>query len=202
MRKRQSHDRGQKQLRIGVRVTEQGFELLDGSALPKLRTGAVAEVFISADAIQEGPARNALLQERRKAFLEEGTVVLFGMSKSMLDRKRDGLIPSFDLMISPEYDYVEVKLMETLVLRIRGDQEARLDDCRCLIPALQVEASSLNHAFTLASQAYETKRKSHSGNVFDRGYALTPQNGWQSLADWRLSVLAQTFATSEQPVNG
>lgn len=202
MRTRQSHDRGQKQLRIGVRVTEQGFELLDGSALPKLRTGAVAEVFISADAIQEGPAKNALLQERRVVLLEKGEVVLLGMSRTMIENNRAGLIPASEVRLPGEYGYVEVELREPLFLRMRGDQEARLDDCHCWIPALKVEASSVNHAFTLASQAFETGRRSHSGNVFERGYALTTRNGWQSLADWRLGVLAQTFTKSEQPANG
>ncbi|MGD0096941.1 MAG: hypothetical protein ABSB60_10630 [Terracidiphilus sp.] len=202
MRKRQTHDRGQKQLRIGVRVTEQGFELLDGSTLPKLRVGTVAEIFVTADAIQEGPAKNALLQERRVVLLEKGELVLLGMSRTMIENNSKGLIPASDVRLPGEYGYVEVELREPLFLRMRGDQEARLDDCHCWIPALKVEASSLNHAFTLASQTFETGRRSHSGNVFERGYALTPQNNWRSLADWRLGVLAQTFAKSEQPMNG
>jgi hypothetical protein len=36
------------------------------------------------------------------------------------------------------------------------------------IPALEKSAESLNHAFTLISEVFETKRRSHSGNVFER----------------------------------
>ncbi len=194
MRRQRSQLQWQKQLRIGVRFTEHGFKLLDGSPLPKLKAGTVAEIFVSADAIEEGPSKVALLQEKRTMLLESGKVVLLGMSKAMIGKDCEGLVPGSQIRISPEYDYVAVELKGNLFLHMRGDQEARLDDCLCWIPSLKVEARSLNHAFTLASQAFETGRRSHSGNVFERGYALTPQSSWMSLADWRLGVLAQAFA--------
>jgi hypothetical protein len=63
-----------------------------------------------------------------------------------------------------EYWLVEVRLLQDLYLRIRGDQEGRLEYCQCFIPAFGKEAISLNHAFFQISQAYETRRKSHSGS--------------------------------------
>jgi hypothetical protein len=78
-----------------------------------------------------------------------------------------------------------------LKLQVRGDQEARLCPCVCAIPSLDKKAQSLNHAFTLISEAYETLRRSHSGNVFERVYAQDKTNKWVSLDEIRITAIAQ-----------
>ena len=75
--------------------------------------------------------------------------------------------------------------------QVRGDQEARLCPCVCAIPSLDKKAQSLNHAFTLISEAYETLRRSHSGNVFERVYAQDKTNKWVSLDEIRITAIAQ-----------
>lgn len=103
------------------------------------------------------------------------------------DTKAAGLIAKADMLT--EYRLVEVRLLEDLYLRIRGDQEGRLEYCQCLIPALEKEAISLNHAFTVIPQAYETRRKSHTGNAFGRAYALSASQQWVLLDDLRLAAI-------------
>lgn len=97
-----------------------------------------------------------------------------------------GLIPANAVSILSAYLFVEVKLDADLWLLVRGDQEARLSTAPCTIPALNKEAKSLNHAFMLISEGYETKRRSHSGNVFERAYAQDQLGNWQSLDELRL----------------
>lgn len=41
---------------------------------------------------------------------------------------------------------------------------------KCDIPALGKVANSLNHAYSLISEAYEIERISHIGNVFKKVY--------------------------------
>jgi hypothetical protein len=96
--------------------------------------------------------------------------------------------------------FVEVALKANLSLQVRGDQEARLSPCLCTIPALRHEAESLNHAFTLISEAYETKRRSHSGNVFERAYAQDERGNWQKLDELRLKAITKMVIGNEQPV--
>jgi hypothetical protein len=111
------------------------------------------------------------------------------------DPKADGLIQSFEQKgLAPKYWFVEVRLEQPLYLRIRGDQEARLEKCDCLIPALSESATSINHAFTIVWEAFERKRQSHTGNVFERVFAFT-ENRWLSLDDLRRSYLAKASKT-------
>jgi hypothetical protein len=92
-------------------------------------------------------------------------------------------------MCSPKgygYLFAEARLQEPLKLRLRGDKEALLENCKCHIPVLNTEARSLNHAFTLLSMKFETKRISHSGNVFARVYCYSEKRKeWHPLDELR-----------------
>ena len=60
----------------------------------------------------------------------------------------------------------EVVLLEPLLISVDGSERAKLNDCSCGIFLLDKEATSVNHAFTLLSEEFETDRMSHTGNVF------------------------------------
>jgi hypothetical protein len=51
-------------------------------------------------------------------------------------------------------------------------------------------AISLNHAFTMLSEMYETHRLSHTGNVYNRVFYQEANGYWYPLADLREGVLA------------
>jgi hypothetical protein len=181
-----------KNLRIGFRFDAETLTLLDGtSILTMLTKDTLGELMISPASIKDENLRSQLSRETEVALLESGSSVMFGVSPNMLDGTNGkGLIPSEDLGIVSSYVFVSVSLKSSVSLRIRGDQEARLSDCVCTIPAIRnKKARSLNHAFTIISEYYETKRRSHSGNVFQRAYAQTEKGEWLSLDDHRIRAV-------------
>jgi hypothetical protein len=190
-----SKGRFEKTLRIGVRFHGTGFVLLDGRPLPKLAEDSLAELVLSPEQIVDEGARAMFTAERMVPFLEVGASVMIGVSRNMLEGSSSkGMVDPRDLRIVSKYLFVPVKLEGSLFLRIRGDQEARLSDCDCSLAAVEAPAVSLNHAFTIISETYETLRRSHSGNVFDRAYALDKDGKWRSLDDLRTAALAEPVA--------
>ena len=184
-------ERYQKNLRIGVSFDGQTFRLLNGSALPKVVTGSFAELVISPDAISDSSERATFLREKTAVLLKSGESIMVGVSPNvMADTSKSGIISAEELKIASPYCFLEVRLDQDLLLRIRGDQESRLSPCVCIISATETRAESLNHAFTLISQLYETKRRSHSGNVFERAYARSRYGRWCSLAELRSEAIA------------
>ena len=160
--------------------------------MPELEKGAVAEVVLAPECIQDANVRARLTGEVSIRILAKGSFVLFGVSPSMIGNlKAAGLIGPNQVPILSDYAYVEGKLDDNLFLQVRGDQEARLSPCACTIPVLERQAQSLNHAFTVISEAFETRRRSHSGNVFERVYAEVDSGKWQSLYELRLSAISK-----------
>jgi hypothetical protein len=185
-------ERFQKRLRIGVLFDGASFLLLDGQPLPKLAKGSIAELVVAPESIEDASIRASLTGQKSIHFLAEGSLILFGVSPTMIgDKEAAGLVRPEHPRILSEYLFVEVKLNADLWLQVRGDQEAGLSRCLCTITALGRPAESLNHAFTLISEAYETKRRSHSGNVFERGYVMS-KSGWRNLDGLRLDAIARS----------
>jgi hypothetical protein len=191
-------ERFQKRLRIGVRFDGVGFVLVDGQPLPKLAMDSFAELVIAPESIEDEMVRANLAGLRTIPFLAEGSFILFGVSPAMIDDKQAaGLVRPEHPRILSEYLFVEVKLDADLWLQVRGDQEAGLSRCLCTITALGRSAQSLNHAFTIISEAYETKRRSHSGNVFDRGYVMSGAGWWQTLDEVRLDTIQRSLSNTD-----
>jgi len=188
-----SKDKFGKRLRIGVRFDGTSFIMLDGQPLPKLAKDSIAELVLAPESIQDERTRASLIGQRSIQFLKEDSLVLLGVSPAMIgEDPPPGLIRPDRPPIPTSDWYVEVQLNADLWLQVRGDDDAKLSRCPCTIPALKREAESLNHAFTLISEAYETKRLSHSGNVFLRGYVQLKSAWWQSLDELRLGALQRS----------
>ena len=187
----------EKHLRIGVRFEGSGFVLLDGKPLPKLAEGSVADLVVAPESIKDESIRFSLTSEKSMNLLEKGATVMIGVSPNMIeDIFAEGLIPASALSIPSPYLFVAVVLNADLWLQVRGDQEARLSSCTCTITALGAKADSLNHAFTVISQAFETKRRSHSGNVFERAFAHDDSGALQTLDTFRLAATRSRKAVS------
>jgi len=194
-----SKKRYEKHLKVGVRFDGEKFVLLDGSPLPKLKNDTHAELLLAPDSILDAKARAYLSGEKKIVILKKGSRVLFGVSRSMIeDIFAEGVDPHGPIPDRSGYQFVEARLNSDQSLQIRGDQEARLIPSPCHIPALATDAASLNHAFTLISEAFETKRLSHSGDVFERAFVQVDSENWKSLDELRLraiqSLLAETKA--------
>jgi hypothetical protein len=182
----------EKRLRIAVRFDGTKFALLDGSQLPAIAKDAVCELVLRPELLQNPADRNRLVRDEVFPILSQGSRVLLGVSPhSVGDPKAVGLINPQQIGVKTEYWLVEVRLGQELYIRIRGDQEAKLESCKCVIPALNLEATSINHAFTIISEAYETARLSHTGNVFERAYTPLGPYRWQTLDDMRIKAIAQ-----------
>jgi len=193
-----NNERYQKRLRIGVRVEESGFVLLDGKPLPQLHRGSVGEIVFAPECFVSEKIRTGLAGETRVPLLAKKTLIMMGMSPSVIgDAARKGLIHADSLRIFSEDMFIEVILEEDQLLQIRGDQVAKLAPCPCFIPALDQKARSLNHAFTLISEAYETLRRSHSGNAFLKAYAKGDSGRWVSLDEFRLHAIQRVASGSK-----
>jgi hypothetical protein len=185
----------EKRLRVAVRFDGTQFALLDGSPLPAIAKGAVCELVLRPEQLQNPDDRERFVRDEVFPILTQGSTVLLGVSPhSVGDPKAVGLICNpQEIGVQTEYWLVEVRLKQDLKIRIRGDQEARLEPCGCLIPSLEREATSVNHALTLISETYETERLSHTGNVFERAYTPVGPKRWQTLDDLRIKAIAQSL---------
>jgi hypothetical protein len=85
--------------------------------------------------------------------------------------------------------FVELVLLQALRLVRKPRKRSRLEDCPGTIPAISLEARSVNHAYSLISEAYEGWRRSHTGNVFrEVFFQSSDPDGlpwWRPLGDLR-----------------
>jgi hypothetical protein len=202
-------DKTKKTVRILVQFRPGSILRSDGTPLPIIRDGTIANLVLPASALADEAERQKLEEESAKELLPAKTSVFVGLNPTGTTKEdRDLLILASDLKCGPDprapktpsgvpqaprtligrgYDrFAEVVLKEPLILRIRGDKKPSLEECKCCIPVLRTEARSLNHAFTLLSVAFEAERISHTGNVFARGFCRCAKSkDWRSLNELR-----------------
>ena len=168
------------------------FKLSDDRDLPKIKEGAVGYLEMSEFSVLDHELLNELQAESDVQMLPAEENVYFGVSHNMVPSNlRNKLLTPEKLKIISNYRFIEVKLLEPLTLHLRGSKTPQLLDCKCLIPSLRnIEARSMNHAFTLISRHYEKKRRSHSGNVFQRGYYYDGKR-WLSFDKLRIRCQVQ-----------
>ena len=173
-------------VRIPVRISQGSVTLLDGGRLPRLKDGAIGDLVLDADTVQDSEFLRLLQAESTVEMLPSGTPVLMGVGLGVVPaEKQSKLKTSSGLRSHADYGFVEVCLTEPLRLRLRGTKDPMLEPCACRIPIVgKRNAISLNHAFTVISTEFETERKSHTGNVFERGFVKWGKN-WLSLGELR-----------------
>ncbi|MBI3249161.1 MAG: hypothetical protein HYZ50_21870 [Deltaproteobacteria bacterium] len=175
----------EKKVRIPVRVKNGRVVQLDGDSLPKIRDDAIGELILSAHSIEDSKIRESFQTEKIYELLPTDSSVFLAMSPGVVPIERaHQLISPSDLKILGGFLFAEVKLKETLKMKTRGTKNPILEPCSCFIPVLNKESQSLNHAFTLISTEFETKRISHTGNVFQRGFVKKGEK-WLSLDNLR-----------------
>lgn len=185
------------QIRLQVKLTDNGICLADGTPLPRLkkRTFAVLvvpECFVEKDdrALLAGPQAHLLLAAGRDLF--------FVMRPRAAD-PHQGLwwSPSRSTTNGKYEALARIRLKEDLKLEFSLGTRGRLSPCRCTIPVLGVSAYSINHAYTLLSEHYEASRRSHTGNVFTLGRVYEGRQ-WRSLDDLRWCVRKKVAAEAEE----
>jgi len=143
--------------------------MADGMPLPKIKEGAFGEWILSAFDLVEAPDRVRLTMERRVPFLGRGTPIWIRVDGKKVPQKLRGRLTT-KTSLAGAIDSVCVTLQENLDLILRPNADAKLAECPCSIPALNTEAKSLNHAYTLVSRKFEPTRRSYGGNVFQHVY--------------------------------
>jgi hypothetical protein len=145
-------DRFKKTVSIPIRIVNGQLAYFYGGELPRLREHTIGELIVPASAVTEPKSLASLQEEHVKEIRPANTKLLLGMRAKAFPAERrtfviypEGLFPRID------YGFIEVRLKEPLCLRLRGSKKATLESCRCFIPALDQEAKSLNHAYTLIS---------------------------------------------------
>ena len=155
-----------------VKLKDGQWTMDDGSPLPKIREGTVAELVLSAYAIMDEDVLKGLTEEREVPFLSAGTPLWARVAYREVANTELCKSVEFLSCWPPRNGSVFVKILlkEDLRLTLHPNKNARLTDCACSIPSMEVEAKSVNQACALVSAKFEPQRRSHTGSVFQNVY--------------------------------
>jgi hypothetical protein len=179
-------------VRIPVKLVDAKLVRTDGSQLPEIADGAEFDVVFSLSALKNQKDAQAFLAMKAHTIAEKGTDVFLGLVPGSIPVGRCGeLISPSDLKLISRYLLIQVQLREDLNLCTQPGKQAWLESCKCFLPLLNTEAQSLNHAYTIASEEFETNRISHTANVFSRAY-LRESAHWTILQEIRTRLESTT----------
>lgn len=187
------HDALEKTVKIPVKIVDGKPVFFYGGDLPKLREGAIGDLILPAYAVIDKDNLEKLEQEQTRDLLPEGSLLLVNIKSDVSSKYILTHGSNDDLPKSASGDFVELYLKTDLKMKMRGTKTPVLSNCACFVPALENPEEtpiSLNHAFTLISTKFETKRLSHTGNVFTKLYFKTEKGIWSQLDNLRKSVEA------------
>ncbi len=166
-----------KTARIPIRIKDGKLSFLYDETidLSKLIVGEpIAEIIIPASSLKSPKLERIFNQEFSVEFFPQGTKLFCNLisanTKLSIKDEREFLHPDSrinSIFRHGVFLFAEVLLLEDLRLIYRGTKEPQLKSCICYIPALSVEAKSLNHAYTLLSQNFQKHRAAHTGNVYE-----------------------------------
>ena len=191
-----------KTLRIPVRLRDGHFQLFHGGALPKIKVGAVADLVIESHYFEDPSDVARMEVQKTIPILLKDSILMARLSKDYCESTK-GLIEDINIypMLGYPIAFVPIQLKEDLDLTLVFGKTAHLNDCPCILASINnLEARSVNHAFTLASRHYETRRRSNGGNVFLSVYFETDKI-WRPLKDLRFKHEAE-FETAIARRNG
>lgn len=180
------NDSLEKTVHIPVRIINGEIRYLYGGDIPPISNGAEGKLIVREHDVEDKKFISISQFEDKIEILPENTVLMFAVNPSNVPEDKIQNLKSIRTIDSKSYMYVEAKLSNPLILQIRGSKMSNLLKVSCIIPSLNnIEASSINNAYTIISQEYEPKRKSHTGNVFDKCYYLDDDKKWHPLEDLR-----------------
>ncbi len=182
-----------KTVKIPIRIVDGQVRYFYGGELPKLKN-VVGDLVIPAFALLDQEQAKELSHEDVSEMLPAGSELMINVrvdtySEGVLTELRDSSadLPGF----APKEGFVRFCLDEPLYLWHRGTKTSQLNPCKGHFVDLDGEATSLNHAYTIASKKFETKRTSNTGNVFKHVYYKS-KHGWEPL-EWLRERLDAQF---------
>lgn len=156
--------------------------LFPESRLPELKEGAIGDLIVSADAFVDEKVVFEYTQERKEEFLPAGTVLVAQINPEKVPQDlKDHIKSNMPGYMGAGVEFILVE--EQQILR-RGTKNSKLIQCKCQIPSLEKDAKSINHAYSIISEAFEPHRISHTGNVFSKVY-YQDNSTWRPLKDRR-----------------
>lgn len=204
------------QVTIPVKRVGNRWEFFYGGDLP-VSDGTVGMLTVPASRVPDKELLARLKQPATVKVLPEGTPLLVALSVNVDGPGRRLLndewrhINHSDLPASttwmemvrlgpPKRGIMQLKLGDEdkdngtggLWLKAKGLEKTELVSSTILMPDGFGESTaiSLNHAFTLLSERYETQRISHTGSAYSRVFYKEADGRWYPLADLREGVLA------------
>jgi len=160
----------EKTVLIPIKIVKGEIQFFYGGKLPELKDGIIGELTVPSYSITDKKKLILLSRETNKVFIPGSTHLMVQISPKGQDIRKPGIV-KYKTYSYGNASFVEIILKENLNIKLRSTKKGELDDCKCCIPAMpEQEAKSVNHAYTIISQHYETHRRSHSGNVFDKVY--------------------------------
>lgn len=181
-----------KTIKVPIKIVDGQVQYFYGGELPKI-ANISGDLVIPAFALLDPVQAEELSQQDGSEMLPAGSELMINVN---VDTYAEGVLtearnPWPLLPVAPKVGFVKVRLEEPLYLWHRGTKTSQLSPCRCSFPDLKQEATSLNHAYTIASKKFETKRTSNTGNVFRHVY-YKGNNGWEQL-EWLRERLDAKF---------
>lgn len=182
-------------VRIPVQVLSNGTVAMEsGARLPRIRPGALGELVMQADSVDNPAIVEALNGSASTTLLSKGELVWVRLVSK--DASTPGLVRFEDDVPHPRmigHQFAPVTLEEDVRLVTRGTKRGQLEKALCLVRVGQGRqssaATSLNHAYRLLSEAFESHRVSFGGNIFEAAF-VRRQTGWISLDALRTAAEA------------
>ena len=162
--------------------------------LPRMVEGALLEIHVNSYALMDVGQDRVLSEEHTEVFLPEGQTLMVRLSLERIEDPKANGLHELQVDFGPGYPcrFAEVRLEEDLKIHLHATKHASLWPAKCSLPALEGgTAKSLNHAYTLLSRHFETKRITHGGNVFEAFYVCR-DGRWRQLKGLR-KVVAECF---------
>lgn len=182
-----------KTIKIPIRIVDGQIQYLYGGELPKI-ADVSGDLVIPAFALLDPVQAEKLSQEDGSEMLPAGSELMINVrvdtyAEGVLTEMRDSSadLPGF----AQKEGFVKFRLEEPLYLWHRGTKLSQLNPCKGHFVDFDGEATSLNHAYTIASKKFETKRTSNTGNVFKHVYYKS-KHGWEQL-EWLRERLDAKF---------
>ncbi|MEO8329757.1 MAG: hypothetical protein ABI586_07135, partial [Candidatus Nanopelagicales bacterium] len=158
---------------LPVRVRAGVVEFFYGGPLPALNDDAIGDLVGPAMALKDQQLLGPLSNHLDVPILPSGTHLLAGLRPEAECPELPSQYRS-DVLLHGFSAYAEIILQQPLELRFRGTKRATLKSCECLVPAVAKMggaskgsiADSINHAYSILSTLFETRRRAHTGNVF------------------------------------
>lgn len=196
---------------VPVKRVGERWEFFYGGDVP-VREGTLGELTLSSHQITDESFRKRVMQELTVKILDEGTELFVALSDRDTKGRRAGASPEpyppnvppgttrFErIWLGPVKKNPDEQLLDPalerggLWLKVKGLERCELQGSTVQMPAgfQPPVAISLNHAFTMLSQAYEKHRISNTGNVYSRVFYQDRDKRWYPLDDLRTGVQAE-----------